>query len=402
VNFTIRVQEVLLLLMFAALIVLAHNSLERWPLIALAALQLIEGRVAWLGTLRGRVTSVVLQLLVCYLLLGWSATLSSEYYPVLLLPVVSTATYMGFAGTLLISAATIGAYLSFFFFVDWTQMTIDPESIHVLEVRCLTLALAAVLVNSLGEARRRESARYKQAAEQLAIANKSLIDAEAAVRRSERLAALGQLSAGLAHELRNPLGSIRGSAELLSRSTANDNSVARELAQIISEEVDRTNSLVSRFLDFARPLEPRRETIDITTVIDKAAGHAGENQGKLQIIRNYSPDVGPLSVDPALMEQVFINLLTNASQASAPDAPITVATRAFGKEAEISVIDRGCGIAPDKIETIFNPFVTTKQGGVGLGLAIVARIIDGHGGRMAVESKPGKGSALRIYLPISQ
>jgi two-component system sensor histidine kinase HydH len=400
VNPLVRVQDILLVFMFSALIVLAHNSLERGFLAALAGLQLIEGRLPWLGTAWGRTTSVLLQLLLCYLLLGWTGTLNSEYYPVLLLPVLSTATYMGFAGTLLISSATIAAYLSFLFFIDWTQMMIEPEAIHALEVRCVLLALAAVLVNSLGEARRRESARYKRAAEQLAVANRNLVDAEAAMRRTERLAALGQLSAGLAHELRNPLGSIRGSAELLTRATSKDNAVAKELAQIISEEVDRTNSLVTRFLDFARPLEPRRETVDITTVIDRAASHAGVNQGKLQIICNYSPDVTPLPIDPALMEQVFINLLTNAAQASAADAPITVATRALGKEAEISVIDRGCGIPPDKIETIFNPFVTSKQGGVGLGLAIVARIIDGHGGRMAVESEPGKGSAFRIYLPL--
>jgi signal transduction histidine kinase len=395
----IRVQDVLLLLMFAALMVLAHNNLERGFLAALAALQLVEGRIAWLGTVWGRATSVLLQLLLCYLLLGWTATLNSEYYPVLLLPVMSTATYMGFTGTLLVSAATIGAYLSFLWFVDWTEMTIDAEAIHMLEVRCVLLALAAILVNSLGEARRRESARYKKAAEQLSIANQHLLDAEDEVRRSERLAALGQLSAGLAHELRNPLGSIRGSAELLTRATSPDNAVARELAEIIREEVDRTNALVTRFLDFARPLEPRRESVDITTVIDRAATHAGDGQVKLQIIRNYSPDVRPLSIDPALMEQVFINLLINAVQASATKAPITVATRVCGDEAEISVIDRGCGIPADKIDTIFNPFVTNKQGGTGLGLAIVARIIDGHGGRITVESDPGKGSTFRIYLP---
>lgn len=398
----VRVQDALLLLMFGVLIVMAHNGLERGLLAALAGFQLIEGRFAWLGTLWGRTSSVLLQLSLCYLLLGWTGGWNSEYYPVLLLPIMSTATYWGFGGTLLISVATVGAYLSFFSFIDWTQNTIDAEAIHALQVRCAILALAAIIVNSLGEAHRRESARYKGAAEQLAIANRNLVGAEAAVRRSERLAALGQLSAGLAHELRNPLGSIRGSAELLSRATSKDNEVAKELAQIISEEVDRTNSLVTRFLDFARPLEPRRETVDITTVIDRAASHAGENQGKLAIIRNYSPQVTPLSIDPALMEQVFINLLTNAAQASASDAPITVATRAFGKEAEISVIDRGCGIPPDRIETIFNPFVTSKQGGVGLGLAIVTRIVDGHGGRMTVESEPGKGSAFRVYLPLSQ
>jgi two-component system sporulation sensor kinase A len=121
----------------------------------------------------------------------------------------------------------------------------------------------------------------------------------------------------------------------------------------------------------------------------------------VEIIRNYSPEVPALSIDPALMEQVFINLLTNASQASPPDAPITVATHAVDGEAEVSVVDRGCGIPADRREAIFNPFVTTKQNGVGLGLAIVAKIVDGHGGTMTVDSEPGKGSAFHVRLPIN-
>ena len=395
---TVRIQDILIALMFGALVTLAHDAREGSLLASLAILQLLEGRATWLDTRWGRATSIVLQLLICYLILGWSlpSALASEYYSVLLLPVVSTATYLGVTGTVATSFAAIAAYLSFLRQVDWAHGDyLDAESIHTLAVRCLLLAVCALMVNSLGEARRRESARYKKTAEQLAIANKNLIDAEAAVRRSERLAALGQLSAGLAHELRNPLGSIRGSAEMLVRSTAKEGAVTRELAQIISDEVDRTNSLVTRFLDFARPLEPRRETTDIASVIDRAAKHA-----KVAIITNYSPDVPPLEIDPTLIEQVFINLLTNAAQASAQDAPITVATRVAKNEAEIFIVDRGCGIPADRIETIFNPFVTTKQNGVGLGLAIVAKIIDGHGGRMAVESEPGKGSTFRIYLPI--
>jgi signal transduction histidine kinase len=295
---------------------------------------------------------------------------------------------------MLTSIAAIGVYLSLLLRGEIIEAT--PEAIHTLEIRAVSLAVSALIVNLLGEARRAEATRYKRAAEQLATANQNLREAEAAVRRSERLAALGQLSAGLAHELRNPLGSIRGSAELLERSVGGgDNPVARELAGIISEEVDRTNSLVTRFLDFARPLEPRREMTDITQVIDRSARHA-----RVEIIRNYSPDVPPLPIDPSLMEQVFINLLTNAAQASTPDAPITVFTRVLGDEAEICVVDRGCGIPPDKIETIFNPFVTTKQTGVGLGLAIVAKIVDGHGGRMTVESEPAKGSTFRLFLPL--
>ena len=380
--------------MFGALIVLAHQNLSRFYLASIAFLQLIEGRIGWLDRVWGRVASIALQLLVWWLLMDITGWLASQYYPLLLLPVVSTATYLGVVGTMVTSVAAIGAYLSLLLRGEIVEF--PPEAIHTLAVNAIALAVAALIVNLLGEARRTEATRYRKAAEQLAIANQNLREAEAAVRRSERLAALGQLSAGLAHELRNPLGSIRGSAELLQRSMGGgDNPVARELAGIISEEVDRTNSLVTRFLDFARPLEPRREMTDVTQVIDRAAKHA-----RVEIIRNYSPDVPPLPIDPGLMEQVFINLLSNAAQASAPDAPITVVTRMVRDDAEISVIDRGCGIPPDKIETIFNPFVTTKQAGVGLGLAIVAKIVDGHGGSMAVESEPGKGSAFRLCLPV--
>src|SRR5215469_14194145 len=370
-SFRIRTQDILIASMLIALmIVSAHNIWERLCLAAIAALQVVEGRFAWLNRLPGRVASIVLQLMICWVLMELTGRLGSQYYPIILIPVVSTAAYLGVTGTMVTSVAAIATYLSLWLREDWRNLELDPEAPHTLEIRCVALAVTAIIVNLLG--------------------------AEAAMRRSERLAALGQLSAGLAHELRNPLGSIRGSAELLERSVRRDNPVASELAGIISEEVDRTNSLVTRFLDFARPLEPRREPTDITALIDRAAKHA-----RVEIIRNYSPEVPPLPIDTGLIEQVMINLLTNAAQASPPNAPITVSTRLVGPEAEIAVIDRGCGIPADKLDSIFNPFVTTKQSGVGLGLAIVAKIVDGHRGRMAVESEPGKGSAFRVYLPVT-
>ena len=108
-----------------------------------------------------------------------------------------------------------------------------------------------------------------------------------------------------------------------------------------------------------------------------------------------------IPIDPELMEQVFLNLIANAAEASHPGAPVVVRTRDVDGQAEVSVIDHGCGIPPDRIDTIFNPFVTTKQTGVGLGLAIVSKIVDGHGGKISVESEPGKGSTFRVCLPIT-
>jgi signal transduction histidine kinase len=394
-DFTVRIQDILLTLMFGTLIYLAHDIWEKSFIAGLGILQLVEGRIPFLTTLWGRALSVILQLAIAWVLIGYTGGVTSLYYLMLLLPLVSTASYLGVVGTFATSIAAIAAYLSFLRYLDFKEVYISPEDMHTLAIRCLTLAIAAVLVNTLAAAIRTQSARYKSTAEQLAEANQSLLKAEAAMRRTERLAALGQLSAGLAHELRNPLGSIKGSADLLARSASGKDPMTRELAEIISVEVDRTNSLVTRFLDFARPLEPRRELIDVTLVIDRAITRA-----KVEAIRQYSTSLPLLAIDPELMEQVFLNLLTNAAQASKPDAPVTIRTREVEGQAEVSVIDHGCGIPAERIESIFNPFVTTKQGGVGLGLAIVSKIVDGHGGKMAVESEPGKGSTFRVLLPL--
>jgi len=314
-----------------------------------------------------------------------------------LLPVLSAASNLSVLGTVVVSIAGMAAYLSFLLYLDFKNQELIPEAEHDLAIRCMMLAAAAITVNSLAAVIRAQSIQYKKTAEQLSEANKNLVEAQAAMRRSERLAALGQLTAGLAHELRNPLGSIKGSAELLSRAANRDEGdpIVKELAQIISTDVDRTNSLVTRFLDFARPLEPRRQTAHLGEVIDRAVSRA-----RVEVIRNYSDLIPALAIDPELMEQVFLNLITNAAQASPPGEPVTIRTREADGYAEISVTDRGCGIPQDKIETIFNPFVTTKKNGVGLGLAIVAKIVDGHGGKMAVESEPGKGSTFRVLLPL--
>jgi signal transduction histidine kinase len=393
--FPVRNSDLLLAILFGTLIVLAHDLPERALLLGLAVLQLIEGRVPLLRTLPGRMSSVFLQLALGFELMHQTGGVASPYSLILLVPVLSTATVLGVAATAVASVAAISVLLAPLLFIDWKHFEMDPDGPHVLAIRCLVMAAAAVLVNALGAAIRSESARNKATAEQLAIANENLLAAEAAIRRAERLAALGQLTAGLAHELRNPLASIKGSADLLARTAGERDLMSRELGEIISSEVDRTNLLVTRFLDFARPLEPRRETSDITEIIDSAAKRAG-----VTIVREYSKEVPRLAIDPALMEQVFINLLSNAAQASEPGQPITVATRLVGHCVEINVTDRGSGIPPDKIETIFNPFVTTKQDGVGLGLAIVTKIVDGHGGKMTVDSEPGKGSTFRIGLPI--
>ncbi len=399
----IRPQDAVWLLLFSAL---GFASPTRRPdeialLFCLALLQVIEPKIPALASREGTWISVLLKLLLGYLLMWSTGELNSSYYPILLLPVVSAATSLGMLGTIVFTLLACASYASFLLFVDWARWEIPPTEVRELYLRWLFLAMVGYLTNRLAEAGREERRRYQAAAEQLAAANQSLQAAEAAVRRSERLAALGQLSAGLAHELRNPLGTIRASAELLKKSVGTDNPVAAELAGFVASEVDRTNSLVTRFLDFARPLTLRWEPCELTEVVDRAVARLERDGqgGGVAVYKNYSPDVLPFPFDAEMMERVIYNLLLNAAQASPPDGAITVKTRPTDGRVEISVIDRGSGIQPEHLESIFNPFFTTKVEGVGLGLAIVSKIVDQHGGKITVESEAGKGSVFRIYLP---
>jgi len=399
-----QLEDLVWLLLFAGMAVLSpHGDVyEMGPLAALCALQILEPKLEFVGTTRGKVLWIVLKLLFCYALIGWTFGVSSSYYWLLLLPVISAGTSLGLIGTMIFIVLASGLYLSFLAFLDPSRWVIELQEKRDIALRVILLAVAGNLTTTLAQALRRQFAKTKAVAEELAVANRNLQQAEEAVRRSDRLAALGQLAAGLAHELRNPLGTIRASAEMLTRSVAAENEVAREVAGFISEEVDRTNSLVTRFLDFVRPLELRPAPADLAQVLDRSVAMVEREAAarEVTIYKNYSPDIPPFPLDVELMVRVFYNLLANAAQATAPGGAVTVKTRPAGDNAEISVIDRGEGIEPHLIETIFNPFFTTKADGVGLGLAICSKIVDRHGGKIAVESEPGKGSVFRVYLPM--
>jgi two-component system sensor histidine kinase HydH len=400
----VRPQDIIMVVLFAAMAAASPtlDASEAGLMFVLAVLQIAGPKLPLLRTPRGTVAWITLELIFAYLLIGYDGGLVSNFYPILLLPIISAATYLGVVGTLLFTLLSCGSYISFLLFVDFSQWIIEPEGVRVLVLRLTFLAVAGNLVNVLAEALRVQSANYRRAAEELAEANRHLSEAEAAVRRSERLAALGQLSAGLAHELRNPLGTMKASAEMLMRNVGSENETAREVAGFISSEVDRTNSLVTRFLEFARPMRLRLETTNVAEILDHAVALLERDapQYRVTVYKNYSPDLAPFPLDGELMERVFFNLLLNAAQASAGDGAITVKTRPCDGMAEVAVIDRGQGIEQKNREQIFNPFFTTKPEGSGLGLAIVSKIVDEHGGRIAVESEPGKGSVFRVYLPL--
>ena len=403
----VRPQDFVWLLLFSAL---AAVSPHRTPLtigllVGLGLFQVVEPRVELFASKRGTVLSVLLKFAVCYAAIGLTNGISSTYYLILLLPVVSAATTLGLLATAGFTALAILSYLSFLLpvYIDWGKSELDPQAIGEISLRIIFLPVVGFLTHQLAEANRVEARRYQAAAEQLAEANKCLQEAEAAVRRSDRLAALGQLTAGLAHELRNPMGTMRASAEMLLKNASEKDSVTRELAGFIASEVDRTNSLITRFLDFARPMHLRLKKTNVAGIIDEAITELARHNPpyEVTVYRNYSPEIPPIEIDGEWMERVIYNLLLNAAQATSPGGTITVKTRMIENQVEISVIDRGSGIKKEHLENIFNPFFTTKSDGVGLGLAIVSKIVDEHNGTILIESEPGSGSIFRLYLPVN-
>ncbi len=402
----VRAQDFVWLLLFAALAILGpdRTPVAMFLLACLALFQVLESKYPFFSTDRGAIASIMIKLALGWLLIGFTHGVASSYYFILLLPVVAAATTLGLLGTTLFIIVAAGAYLSFLLYIDWSRQYIPEEQLKELMLRVALLPVVGFLTQQLAEANRIKARNYQAVAEQLATANQNLQDAEAAVRRADRLAALGQLTAGLAHELRNPIATIRSSAEMLTKSLPAENEVARELAGYIGSEVDRTNSLITRFLDFARPVHLRLAPADISACIDRAVLEIERHSPPVDvaIFKNYSPDVPPFPFDFELMERVLYNLILNAAQASPAKAAVTVKTRPVDGEVEIAVIDRGSGIDPKHLENIFNPFFTTKAAGVGLGLAIVSKVVDEHGGRTVVESNRGEGSIFRIYMPLTQ
>ena len=388
-------------------------------ILAIVVVQLFEGWLINRQPARGPAYVVAIKILLATLLLDHTGEMgiNSNYYPIFFLPVVSAAVYFGPIGTLAWTTVASLAYLSLLI-EALQEYELGSSGISILTIRVLFFFIAAILVNRFVMENRRQVERLETLSKQLEETNRELRRAEAEARRAERLAALGQLSAGLAHEIRNPLGVIKGSAEMLSQKVAGSQPLVAELAGYISSEVNRLNALVVRFLDFARPskLETRPERI--SEIVDHALESAAASfpNAKVKIERQYAPGLPEIQADRQLCEQVFVNLITNALQAmegqpgslnGTPDGTLNGMLRLSiapevsngGPGVCVTVEDSGPGVPPELREQIFNPFFTSKKDGVGLGLSIVAKIVDDHRGTIRLDSDTTKGARFRVFFP---
>jgi two-component system, NtrC family, sensor histidine kinase HydH len=383
-------------------IVEIHKQLT---LVAIGVFQILEQRFLAVAGPRGNVYSVIIKILLASLLIAHTGGINSSYYLIYYLPVVSAAMLFGPWSTLFWTFTASAAYCSFVI-PALQEYRMTSAAANELAIRNLSFFVVAVVVNRFVIENRRQASRYKQLAEELEETNRQLERAEAEARRSERLAALGQLSAGLAHEIRNPLGVIKGSAETLNKRLASSDPVSVELAGYISSEVNRLNSIVTRFLDFARPHELEKQPTQIAALVDRALKAARDRwpDAKVVVERLDGDGLDPVPVDAELCERIFVNLVMNAYESMGPGGgKLRVAihnARARGHSGvEIEIEDTGPGIPAELREQIFNPFFTTKKTGVGLGLSIVSKIVDDHHGLIRVESEPGKGACFRVFFP---
>jgi signal transduction histidine kinase len=236
-------------------------------------------------------------------------------------------------------------------------------------------------------------------AERLRITGGHLEEATQRAEQAERMAALGRLAAGLAHEIRNPLSSITGSIELL-RTGGTLSEDDRKLCEIVERETARLNDLVGDMLDLSRPRAPAKTNVDLAaTARDLATLAAQSGRGSDVSVRFEGPRAAPVSADAGQMRQVVWNLMRNAIQASSPgdEVEVVLADRADGRVLEVR--DRGPGIPAEAREQLFDAFFTTRAHGMGIGLAVVKRILDDHGFWIEVESSDGAGTTFRVRVP---
>lgn len=234
------------------------------------------------------------------------------------------------------------------------------------------------------------------------------------LKRSDRLATLGTLAAGLAHEIKNPLGGIKGAAQLLRRCVAHDPSLL-EYTDIMIREVDRVNCLLEQLLDLSRPATLDLASLNIHELLDQVLLLEGETvrQHQIEVKKRFDPSLPPICGDRPQLTQVFLNFVKNALQSMNGRGHLTITTRMEtdfhireqGRERDkfiwVDIQDNGAGIKEENLHHIFSPFFTTKNDGTGLGLAICYRIIKEHGGLIRVESREGEGATFKVSLRVA-
>ena len=320
------------------------------------------------------------------------------------LPIILAALWYGFRGGLLCSIIVSIAYAPHILFQWGGHLTVEMEK--YLEIVLYNIVGGVTGLLSQRERERtlelQKTARgLEESYQKLQQQSERIIAIEEQLRQAEKLSTLGEMAAVLAHEIRNPLGSIRGTAEIL-KDDYTPGEPKHEFIEIQIRETERLNRVVEDFLRMARPQPSemtrcslREELETVVTLVSRDA----VNRGVLLTLKPFAGE-SIVMANGEKLRQAFLNIVINSLQATPPGGKAEITLHQSATGFEITFSDSGTGIDDDSLAKIFDPFFTTKPDGTGLGLAITRKIIEGHGGSLAVASEPGKGTTVTVRLPL--
>jgi two-component system, NtrC family, sensor histidine kinase HydH len=273
---------------------------------------------------------------------------------------------------------------------------IGSEAMEILD-----FFLVGLISGILADRERKQRESLQRATAQLNAVYNELQQNFERMKRSERLYAIGQLSAGLAHEVRNPLASIGGAASILRKNSGSEER-REEFLEIIEKECLRLNRLLTNFLEFARPSPPQYRVAEVGPILESVVGLTAHAAGRqtIQLRIDSAPGVPAITCDPEQIKQVLLNLTINSVQAMPEGGEVVLSTRMDNGRVAIEVKDQGPGISPEQLDKVFDPFFTTKDSGTGLGLSVAHQIASQHGGILSAKNNPDRGATFSLYLPI--
>jgi len=314
------------------------------------------------------------------------------------IPIVLAGYWFEIVGGL-VTAAGLGALFVVHILHNWSH---HPADAFQQYAEIPMYFVIAILVGYLSGLQRKTRESLEKAGAELARAYKKLNDTFDQLRHADRLALLGQLSAGIAHEIRNPLASIQGAVEILGQNVPAEDPKS-EFAQIARKEVARLARLTSEILQFSKPALPQKLKSSPGEIIEAACrlvADQAQRQG-IEIIRPFPEGDRAIVVDPEQIKQVLINILINAIQAQHEGGNIVISEKVEGGEWIASIEDAGPGMTQEQLDRIFDPFFTTKSEGTGLGLSISYQLVKNNGGRIWAASERGKGACFQVGFPLA-
>jgi len=312
-------------------------------------------------------------------------------------PIVVAAYWFGLKGALVTSVISTFSYPHHGHF-HWPD---NPFYAMNQYAEMMMFNLIAFVTGALSDLWKRQRLKYEKTAEELNDAYRKLQSSFEQVRKADRLSALGELSAAMAHEIRNPLGSIKGGIEIIENGPGKRRD---EFVSIIKKEVGRLDRIISDFLKYARPVPPEMRRHDINSIIDSVVRLVEKNaeQRGVVISTRLLPNLPETCMDAEQIRQALLNVILNAIQAIVAKGSVTV--RSFIREnwLIVSVSDSGIGIPEENRARLFDPFFTTKADGTGLGLSTSFQILKAHGGDIEVKTVAEKGTEFLIILPVKE